>query len=139
MTKQEEIAAFLDQHVQRCITPWASYSYPYRGAYGYSFIPRPRSTAEELGQHFYEMAEFKALGLGSWLGTTEGQIITEAVGMLAPPLYRDDVDFLVSALQYAALLQQVEGRRQAGNVALGVIGVALILALFIGGAGAGGV
>lgn len=93
--------------------------------------PPQRPTAEEIGRWLLQDAEFRALELGTWLGTTDGEIIASAVESFLPPLYRQDVELLVDALKFAADLQQTEGREVAGAWALGSIVVAGILWLGI--------
>ena len=128
MTKQEQIAQFLDRYV----TAWPRVHSWYDELQPWYLQPRP--TAQQLAEELLQVAEFRALRLGTWLGTTDGQIITEAVGMVAPPFYRQDIELLVEALKLAASMQQSEGQDKAGKVALGAIGVA-VLALAIGESG----
>ena len=119
MATKEEIAAFLEQHVR--------FAYPY--AFGYRLgRPQPPSV-EEFAHQLLEIAGFRALRLGSWLGTTDGQAITEAVEMVTPPLYCQDVEFLVAALRYAAEVQHTEGQRKAGQFAL--VGVVIAAVMFL--------
>jgi len=89
--------------------------------------PPQRPTAEEIGKWLLEDAEFRALELGNWLGTTDGEIIAGAVENFLPPLYKQDAELLVDALKFASALQQTEGREVAGKLALGSIVVAAIL------------
>lgn len=133
MTKQEEIAAFIDRHITlrraRGVDPrWLSTPARRHGQ-------PERPTAEQLGNELLAIAEFRALQLGGWLGTTDGQVIAEAVEMVSPPLYAEDVDLLVQALIYASQLQQRESQTVAGKVALGAIAVAAVLAICIAASG----
>lgn len=73
-------------------------------------------------------AEFRSLQIGNWLGTTDGQIISQAVAQVLPPFYQPEYDFVVNGLMLAANLQAQEGQQAAGKVALGVIGVGLFFA-----------
>ena len=73
-------------------------------------------------------AEFRALQLGTWLGTTDGEVISQAVEQIIPPFYRPEYDLMVKGLTLAANLQAQEGQQVAGKVALGVIGAGLFLA-----------
>jgi hypothetical protein len=84
-------------------------------------------SAAELAQELVSDGEFLALGLGSWLGTADGELISQAVGLVVPPIYRSEYDLLVQGLREAARLQQSQGQRRAGAVALGV--VALVAAM----------
>ncbi len=130
MTKQQELTEFLHLRIAgtRMVSPfrpWAStlpWSYP---SYGY---PIQRPTPEELAHELLSIAEFRALQLGTWLGTTDGQVLTQAVEMVAPPFYRQDVELLVEALKLAASIQQREGQEVAGKIALGGIGLSLLVA-----------
>lgn len=134
MTKQEQIAQFLDERITfprvMSVYGWAEaawhqpYLYPYQ-----------RPTAEELAKEFLAIPEFRALQLGTWLGTTQGEVIAKAVEMVTPPFYRQDVELLVVGLKLAANLQATEGQDKAGKIALGVIGMAAFVALGIWGEG----
>lgn len=134
MTKQEQIAEFLNTHI---VWPRIAYGFglwdaelpwgdpicnPARG---------PRPSVDELARELLGIAEFRALQLGTWFSTTDGQVIAEAVEMVTPPFYSEDVELLVAALQRAAQLQQVEGQQAAGRNALVAIGVAALVALFV--------
>ncbi|MGA3354677.1 MAG: hypothetical protein ABSD85_16075 [Acidimicrobiales bacterium] len=131
MTKQEEIAQFLDQHITlpRVAQPfgwggqqWWAQPYPYL---------QQRPTYQQVAHELLASSEFRALQLGSWLGTTDGQIITEAVELVAPPFYREDIELLVDALKFAAQLQSQEGQGKAGIIALGALGIAAAVAIGI--------
>jgi hypothetical protein len=52
-------------------------------------ITDERTTAEALAKELLGIAEFRALQLGTWLGTTNGEVITEAAEMVAPPFFDD--------------------------------------------------
>jgi hypothetical protein len=132
MTKQEKLAAFLDAQIA---FPRVTGPYWHASAYPYRYLAQQRPTAEQLAEELLGFAEFRALQLGTWLGTADGQVIAEAVEMLAPPLYREDAELLVAALNYAAELQWREGQKIAGRVALGAIGAALLVGVAIGSSG----
>lgn len=72
-------------------------------------------------------AEFRALKLGTWLSTPEGEFIAAAVTALMPPLYQQDADLLVAALQMAAKQQQSEARKTivAATAVAGVFALAI--------------
>jgi hypothetical protein len=129
MIKREEIAALLDRRVAWTRMPGPSWLYPER----YRWEARP--TVEQLAQELLHDAEFRALRLGTWLGTVDGEVITEAVEMVTPPFYRQDVELLVEALQLAAALQASEGQEKAGKLALSAIGAAALVALAIASSG----
>jgi hypothetical protein len=85
---------------------------------------------EQFRRELLEDAEFRALKLGSWLGTTDGKLIAEAVSMVIPPAYTPAYELAVKGLTLAARDQAAEGRKTAGAVALGAVlaGGALALA-----------
>ena len=125
MTKQQQIARFLDGYV----TAWPRV-YSWYDELGPWPLP-PRPTPNQLADELLKVAEFRTLQLGTWLGTTDGQVIAEAVEMVSPPFYRQDIELLVEALRLAAEMQRTEGRERAGKVAVGAIGVAAVVAIAI--------
>ncbi len=131
VTKQEQIAQFLVQYIKlpRGYTPQAWASQPWLEMPFPYTVPSTRPTAEQLAHELLAMSEFRALQLGTWLNTTNGQVITEAVEMVSPPFYRQDIELLVEALQLAAQLQAHEGQDKAGKVALAVIVAGLIFGI----------
>jgi len=110
--RQRRLTDFLDQHV----------SLPRRvngRAFGWRpAIERP-STAELAGQ-LLTTAEYRALGLGSWLGTPDGEFFTAAVEAVSPPFYRQDEELMVDALKLAAKMQS-GNQRAAGALALAAL------------------
>jgi predicted RNA methylase len=86
---------------------------------------------EQFRRELLEDSEFRALKLGSWLGTTDGKLIAEAVSMVIPPVYAPAYQLAVKGLTMAAQEQAAEGRKTAGAIALGSLligGGALALA-----------
>lgn len=135
MTKQEQLTQFLDRRIT-FPRVMSIYGWPAPQQYVPVFVhPYQRPTAEQLANWLLADAEFRALQLGTWLGTTQGEVIAEAVETVTPPFYRQDVELLVEALQLAARLQSQEGQQKAGKVALGVLGAAALIALGIWGEG----
>ena len=66
--------------------------------------------------------------MGTWLGTTDGEIITQAVEMVLPMFYAEGVVLLVEALKLAAAMQRQDARRKAfaaTALALVAVGVGL--------------
>jgi hypothetical protein len=123
MDLQQRIAQILDAHITWERDTSGGYPYPWERGHGYP--PRPRPSAEELGRELLGIAEFEALRLGTWLGTTDGRVFTEAVELVTPPFYGHDVELLVAALRYAAEIQHQRGQRVAGGIALtAVAGIA---------------
>jgi hypothetical protein len=86
------------------------------------FAPRP--SALQLAAQLYRESEFLALELGDFLGTDRGKLITEALEMVSPPLYRADERLIVAALTEGAHLQ-AQGKRVGGGLTL--IGLALLV------------
>ncbi len=125
--REEQIAAYVRGNPPFPLVAASPPHYMRLPGYG----PPQRPTAEEIGRWLLQDAEFRALELGTWLGTTDGEIIAGAVEGFLPPLYRQDVELLVDALRFAADLQQTEGREVAGAWALGSIVVAGFLWLGI--------
>jgi hypothetical protein len=71
-------------------------------------------------------AEFRALKLGNWLKTPDGEFFEEAVSMLLPTPYAQDAELLMEALKLAVGLQQAEARAKiAGAIALGGVAIAI--------------
>jgi hypothetical protein len=105
---------------------------------GYPQLPgyeRPqRPTAEEIARWYLKKAEFRALKLGTWLGTEEGEVITWAIEQCLPLGYREDAELLVDALELAAAAQQKEDRKAAGILVVGAIALVGLLARDIGSA-----
>jgi hypothetical protein len=139
MASQQEITDFLNHTVEwpRVENDTFGWSYSPRWDSFASMMPKERPTAAQLADHWLGVAEFRSLQLGTWLGTTEGQMIAQAVEAMSPPLYRQDEELLVAGLTLAAQRQQEEGQQRAGKYALGLIGVAGLVALGIGGSAAG--
>jgi hypothetical protein len=135
MTKQQQIAVFLDQHVTfpRATSPFGWAGQQWRGE-PYRFA-QPRPTHQQVAHELLAIPEFRALQLGTWLGTMNGEIIAEAVELVTPPFYREDVELLVEALKLAAQMQAQEGTDKAGKIALGAIGIAAVVAIGLSGAG----
>lgn len=134
MTKQQQIADFLDAYVRwpratAGVSFWEN-EFPWVQA-SYGPFPAQRPTVDELAHELLQCVEFRALQLGTWLGTTDGKIVADAIEMVMPPFYRQDAELLVAGLQRAAQLQREEGQRAAGRNALATIGVVALLALLI--------
>jgi len=85
-------------------------------------------SVDQFAKDLVADAEFRSLQLGTWLGTTDGEVIETAVGMAIPPIYRPEYDLAVDGLKLAARLQQQADQEMAGRVALSVLGVSLFAA-----------
>ena len=77
MTKQEEIASFLATHItlprRASSYGWWADEYPWPS---HPNIHSQRPTVERVAEELLGLAEFRALQLGTWLGTTDGRIVT---------------------------------------------------------------
>jgi hypothetical protein len=130
-TPQERITAYLEGFTR----DWPRDPYGYAGYaasnYGYYTPPTIASTytAEQVAGALLADAEYRALKLGTWLNTPDGELVAAAVEALIPPPYREDIELLVTALQLAAQRQQEEARQK---IALGLLGGGAALALAIG-------
>jgi hypothetical protein len=60
------------------------------------------------------------LRLGTWLGTTDGQIISSAVATVIPPTYRPEYNLVVDGLKLAAELQ-AQGKQKVASIIGGVV------------------
>lgn len=110
MSNQEQISDFVNRYftgLPRCYGPPRFSLAQQRG------WNQCRPLAKDVAKEFLGCAEFRALQLGTWLGTTDGEIITQAVEMVVPMFYAEDVALIVEALKLAAATQQQEGRQKA--------------------------
>lgn len=110
--QQEQIATYLRAHPR--LQPYVQAAL---GAWPHPALPS-FPAAEELAAELLADAGFRALGLGTWLRTTDGQIIAEAVAQVIPPEYEPIFTLTVDALKLAAAKQTIEGRQKAGAIAL---------------------
>ncbi len=116
VAKASQIADFLRRRV---VFAQNAYGHPWGRAYaGWHTLP----TAEQFAKDLVADAEFRSFQLGTWLGTTDGEVITTAVGMVIPPMYKPEYDLAVDGLKLAARMQQQEGQK----VALSIVGVSLL-------------
>ena len=115
MTKQEQIADFLNRYVTNLPRSYGWYRQSLNPFGGW----QQRPTIEAVARELLGVAEFRELQLGTWLGTTDGEILTAAVEMVVPMFYVEDVELLVNALKIAAELQHKEGRQRALLTAAG--------------------
>jgi hypothetical protein len=127
--KQQQIVDYLSEHP--VLGPYVRSAFEFDPLVWPYWVPRVLPSVEELAEAMLQDEGFRALHLGNWLGTTDGQIISEAVGLAIPLQYGAAYDVAVEGLQLAASMQQKEGRKTAGAFALLVI----VGALLIGSAG----
>lgn len=94
---------------------------------GQQWYPLP--TREQFADTLLSDAEFRSLQLGTWLGTTDGELITEAVSLVISPTYGPEFAVAVEGLKLAAQLQHQKGKESAGKIGLAVLLLATICAL----------
>lgn len=119
MATAEQIANFVLKPAQR-IPSWE---------YEFGLPWQPLGpTVQELAAELFQDAEFRALQLGAWLTTPDGELIAQGVGLTLPPFIRPEYGLWVEAMKMAAEMQRTAGRDRAGRLALVVAlgsGVAL--------------
>jgi hypothetical protein len=121
--KRDQIADFLRRRVLFALQP-PSGDFSWMPPFG---EPRTLPATEVFAQQLLADAEFRSLQLGTWLNTTEGEVITQAVSLVIPPIYKPEFDLAVEGLQTAANMQRQQGQQMAGQYALGIVSVCLIL------------
>lgn len=136
MVTQEQISDLLVNHgfapPQNRHASYLSHPRQFTAPLAWRYAQAP--TPEELGRELFDLAESQALQLGTWLATTDGEIVTRSVEAVIPPYLRPDIELLVEGLKWAARLQQQKGRQFAGSVAVAVlVGSVLLMALSLGG------
>jgi len=115
----QRITSYLEKFTEQ----WPRYG---RAWYGQR-IMASAYTAEQIANALLGDPGFRALKLGTWLSTPSPELVTEAVAALASPLYKQDTELLVQALQLATQKQQEEARQK---IAFGLLGgAALAIAL----------
>jgi hypothetical protein len=90
-------------------------------------------TPESLAGQLFADAQFQALKLGTFLNTPDGQLLAEAVGMLTPLRYQQDIELLVAALQLAADRQHQAARDTVVKGVLVALGIGALAAAISGG------
>lgn len=123
--KCDQIANVLRKHIPHSL---GQHLFSNRFMYGQWF---PLPTQEQFAEALLGDAEFRSLQLGTWLGTTDGKLLTEAVGLVISPTYAPEFAVAVEGLKLAAQLQHEEGTQKAGTISAGVLAlVAVVLAAF---------
>jgi hypothetical protein len=122
-TPQQRITAHLDKVTE----PWPRHGRARRGQQTMASVYTPEQVADSL----LADADFRALGLGTWLNTPSGELLAAAVTALKPPLFQQDTELLIEALRLAAQRQQTEARQK---IAVGLLGGA-VLAIALGSSG----
>lgn len=127
MATREDIAHFLEPTIQNWPRDpnWQS-PFAYR-------LPQQavadQLSAEQLAGQLLEMAGFRALRLGTWLNTPDGELIAAAVESLTPPPYKVDAQLLIEALKLAATKQRsAELEKVVGVGVVASIGAVLLSA-----------
>ena len=121
VVKCNQIADFLRRRITFIPN---TYGYPWGRIAWQQQLP----TVEQFAKDLVADAEFRSLQTRDMLGTTDGEVIETAVGMVIPPFYRPEYDLAVDGLKLAARLQQQEGQQAAGRVALFTVGASLLAA-----------
>lgn len=116
IAKRDRLVAYLRQH-QSLIPQTAPMPWLNEGV-----VP----SAQHYADAFLSDAEFLALGLGSFLATPDGEVISSAVGLVIAPAYAPEYQILVEALTLAAQLQREGQLGKAKKVGALGVGVALI-------------
>jgi hypothetical protein len=119
----------LVNYLTRFTAQWPRQGFP--PYLGYSPSMASAYSAQQIAEALFADAEFRALKLGTFLNTPDGQLLAAAVEALTPPPYRDDIALLVEALQLAAKMQHDAAREtfvKGVVVALGVGAIAAALA-----------
>lgn len=119
----QQVAGYLDAR----FLSWPRASVPTYLAHLQPWAYRVQPAPSQLAAELLEDAEFRALQLGTWLTTDQGQLIAEAVKMISPPFLRAEEQLIVEALTLAAR-QQSRGNQRAGALALGAVAVCGLLA-----------
>jgi hypothetical protein len=128
--QQQQIASYISRN--RAFSPYMQQAGPAPLPW-LQAMAQQLPTLEQFRRELLEDAEFRALKLGSWLGTTDGQIIAEAVSTVIPPGYGPAYQLAVNGLVLAAKDQSNEGKKTAGAIAIGAIVVGGAVALGAGG------
>jgi hypothetical protein len=129
MAEQEAIAAYIAAH--RMFTPYIREQFMPRMSVASLQTSSHLPTAEELADEFLEDADFRALQLGTWLGTPDGASIADAVALVIPPQYRTVFNLAVDGLKLAADAQTRDERKDAAKFAGTVLACAIGLVLLL--------
>lgn len=116
MTSKEEIAKFANEYFAQ---------FPRCGVIRMAQDPmsfsRQRPSKERLAEDLLKNAQFRVLQLGTWLGTPDGQLIIDAVELVTPQFFGEDVALISDALILASQAQQRQGMAKAGLSSLCVL------------------
>lgn len=124
MATQQDITNFVNRHFGMPLPP---HRWPTLDQIGAPARP-PTSSAEECAQALVQDEEFRALQLGTWLNTPNGEVISAAVQAALPPPYNAEVRVITDGLRLAAEMQRRQGWKTAGGI-FGVGAVVMILTI----------
>lgn len=79
---------------------------------------------DNLTSYLLEDADFRAIQLGTWLGTPEGKEVRVAINKSLPPVYRPYAELFELAVMRAATLQHEGKVKESGRY---VIGAAVVI------------
>jgi hypothetical protein len=103
-------------------------------------LPRYPATAvaathgiDDIAQELLADAEFRALKLGTFLNTPDGQMLAAAATAITPAPYQQDVALLIKALELAGRLQHEETQKTVGAAIVVALGAAAVAALLANG------
>lgn len=134
MATQEQITTFVNKAFAD-FPRRSNIAYPTRvprwenAHFAWQSIGAVRPTRDDIVRDRLSNVEFKALQLGTWLNTPDGDLIAQAVEAASPPFYREDVELIVDSLKYAAALQRA-GQVRAAKRTLGLTGLGIGLLAF---------
>jgi hypothetical protein len=120
----EQIARYIRSHPE--FAPYAPQSgYP-AGIWTRGTLPS--CTAPELADELLEDVGFRALELGGFLSTPDGELIASGVELALPATDRRVVSLAVDALKLAATKQSELTPLQVGGLVVGGLALFLLLA-----------
>lgn len=125
MATQQEITSFVTRRFGLPLPagPWPTLDHAVAG-------PRPPTTsAEDCARALVRDEEFRALQLGTWLNSPDGEVIAAAVQAALPQPYGYEAKVIIEGLQIAAKEQRRQGLKTAGVVSLIGLG-GLLLTIF---------
>jgi hypothetical protein len=129
MASQAEITDFLERFAADWPRLRELFPNNWTGLWPQMRLVSEQRSVEQIALNLFTNAEFRALQLGDWLNTPDGELLVAAAEAIAPSLYRQDIELLVAALKLAAKMQQDDGRKRAATAALLVAaGGALLVA-----------
>jgi hypothetical protein len=127
MATPEAVAQFLEEFIH----DWPRDPTWQAGPFGFRPLPAMayQVSVDELAGQILQTVGFRALRLGSWLNTPDGELIAAAVELLTPPPYAIDAQLLIDALEVAANRQRsAEREKVMGIGVVAAIGAVLLSA-----------